>query len=85
MFQEAHIGLLIANRFPSRAEQVYDLKTLRQLVDFSLRLDPVEFLSYLESLRASEGTRSVWLFLPQAHVLFDSAKARVFRLAQVLH
>mmetsp|Transcript_874 Transcript_874/g.2644 ORF Transcript_874/g.2644 Transcript_874/m.2644 type:complete len:566 (-) Transcript_874:35-1732(-) len=61
---------------------VYDLKTLRQLADFSLRLDPVAFLSYLEALRASEGTRSLWLFLAPAHSLFESAKQRVFTLAK---
>jgi hypothetical protein len=65
------------------AWQVYDLKTLRQLAEFSLRLDPAAFLAYLEALRASEGTRSVWLFLPAAHVLFENAKRRVFKLVRV--
>lgn len=41
---------------------VADLRTLRTLGGFLLCFDPLTFLSYLDNLRATEGTKSVWLF-----------------------
>lgn len=44
------------------AQIVADLRTLRTLAGFLLRFDPLTFLTYLHSLRATEGSKSVWLF-----------------------
>lgn len=41
---------------------VSDLRTLRALGSYMLRFDPLTFLTYLDNLRATEGTKSVWLF-----------------------
>lgn len=57
-----------------------DLRTLRTLAEFLLRLDAVTFLAYLESLRASEAVGSVWLFHDAAHTIFEQAKRRVWAL-----
>ena len=59
---------------------VADLRTLRTLAEFLLRLDAVTFLAYLESLRASEAVGSVWLFHDAAHTIFEQAKRRVWAL-----
>lgn len=50
---------------------VADLKTLRLLAEYLLHFDAVTFLSYLETLRASEGISSFWLFHDAAHLIFD--------------
>ena len=62
------------------AQVVADLRTLRTLAEFLLRLDAVTFLAYLESLRASEAVGSVWLFHDAAHTIFEQAKRRVWAL-----
>ena len=49
---------------PKTRALVADLRTLRMLATHLLRFDPVTFLSYLESLRATEGANSIWLFQP---------------------
>lgn len=59
---------------------VHDLNTLRKLSGFVLELDAVSFLQHLETLRASEGASSVWIFLDAAHVIFSEAKKRVYRV-----
>ncbi|KAK9806779.1 hypothetical protein WJX72_002577 [[Myrmecia] bisecta] len=59
---------------------VADLRTLRALADFLLRLDAVTFLTYLDTLRATEGTTSLWLFHDAAHTIFEQAKRRVYVL-----
>ncbi|KAG0502339.1 hypothetical protein HPP92_002411 [Vanilla planifolia] len=41
---------------------VSDLRTLRKLLDYLLRYDAVTYLMYLDTLRVSEGVRSVWIF-----------------------
>ena len=61
-----------------------DLRTLRALAASLLRFDAVTFLAYLESLRATEGTGSVWLFHSAAHRVFEAAKARVYALRRGL-
>ena len=47
---------------PKTRQIVADLRTLRLLAGYMLRFDAVTFLRYLETLRATEGTKSVWLF-----------------------
>ena len=41
---------------------VWDLRTLRNLANFLLRYDAVTFLRYLETLRLTEGSMSMWMF-----------------------
>jgi DNA excision repair protein ERCC-4 len=67
---------------PKTKQVVADLRTLRSLAAYMLRFDPVTFLSYLDNLRATEGTKSVWLFHSAAHTIFEAAKSRVYRLKQ---
>ncbi|GAX84863.1 hypothetical protein CEUSTIGMA_g12284.t1 [Chlamydomonas eustigma] len=55
-----------------------DLRTLRQLALHLVRHDAVTFLSYLESLRATEGRTCVWLFHDATHTLFEMARRRVY-------
>ncbi|KAL8152206.1 hypothetical protein V2J09_009966 [Rumex salicifolius] len=57
---------------------VSDLKTLRKLLDYLVRYDAVTYLKYLDSLRASESFRSVWIFAESSHKIFECAKKRVF-------
>ncbi|KAK2076493.1 hypothetical protein QBZ16_001019 [Prototheca wickerhamii] len=69
----------------ARTKQIVaDLRTLRALAASLLRFDAVTFLAYLESLRATEGTGSVWLFHSAAHRVFEAAKARVYALRRGL-
>lgn len=41
------------------------------------------YLKYLDSLRASESFRSVWIFAESSHKIFDFAKKRVFRFGRL--
>jgi hypothetical protein len=59
---------------------VKDLKTLRKLSKYLLRYDAIMFLKYLDTLRASEGVRSVWIFANATHKIFELAKRRVYQL-----
>ncbi|XP_077237362.1 restriction endonuclease, type II-like superfamily protein [Tasmannia lanceolata] len=59
---------------------VSDLKTLRKLVDYLVRYDPVTYLKYLDTLRVSEGVRSIWIFADSSHKIFEFAKKRVYQL-----
>lgn len=45
-----------------------------------LRYDAVTYLKYLDTLRVSEGVRSVWIFADSSHKIFEYAKKRVFQL-----
>ena len=65
---------------PKTRQIVADLRTLRTLAGLLNKLDPVTFLNYLDTLRATEGTRCTWLFHSSAHTVFEAAKARVYRL-----
>ncbi|KDD74583.1 hypothetical protein H632_c1206p0, partial [Helicosporidium sp. ATCC 50920] len=65
---------------PKTKQLVSDVRTLRTLCGYLLRFDPVTFLTYLETLRATEGSKSVWLFHSAAHTIFGAAKSRVFAL-----
>ncbi|KZV32244.1 hypothetical protein F511_29423 [Dorcoceras hygrometricum] len=57
---------------------VSDLKTLRKLLDYLSRYDAVTYLKYLDSLRASESFRSVWVFAESSFKIFELAKKRVY-------
>ncbi|XP_074344666.1 DNA repair endonuclease UVH1 isoform X1 [Apium graveolens] len=57
---------------------VSDLKTLRKLLDYLVRYDAVTYLKYLDSLRASESFRSVWIFAESSSKIFEYAKKRVY-------
>ncbi|KAL9663439.1 hypothetical protein QQ045_018825 [Rhodiola kirilowii] len=59
---------------------VTDLKTLRKLLDYLVRYDAVTYLKYLDSVRASESFRSVWIFAESSYKIFDYAKKRVYHL-----
>ncbi|KAI3979593.1 hypothetical protein MKX01_023877 [Papaver californicum] len=61
---------------------VMDLKTLRKLLDYLVRYDAVAYLKYLDTLRVSEGVRSIWIFADSSHKIFEFAKKRVYRLVQ---
>lgn len=58
---------------------VSDLKTLRKLLDYLTRYDAVTYLKYLDSLRASESFRSVWIFAESSYKIFEYAKRRVYQ------
>ncbi len=73
-------GGLAHTSYPPRPVQiVMDLRTLRTLASYLLRFDAVTYLVYLDNLRATEGTKSVWLFHSAAHTIFEAAKGRVFK------
>ncbi|KAJ0961835.1 hypothetical protein J5N97_029663 [Dioscorea zingiberensis] len=59
---------------------VNDLKTLRKLMDYLVRYDAVTFLKYLDTLRVSEGGRSVWIFAESSYKIFEFAKKRVYQV-----
>ena len=59
---------------------VWDLRTLRNLANFLLRYDAVTFLRYLETLRLTEGSMSMWMFTQHAHTIFEQARRRVYAL-----
>ncbi|XP_073027425.1 DNA repair endonuclease UVH1 [Primulina eburnea] len=61
---------------------VSDLKTLRKLLDYLSRYDAVTYLKYLDSLRASESFRSVWVFAESSFKIFELAKKRVYRFGR---
>lgn len=65
---------------PKTRQMVSDLRTLRTLASYLNKLDPITFLMYLETLRATEGMRAAWLFHSAAHTVFEAAKARVYKL-----
>ncbi|KAK4423017.1 DNA repair endonuclease UVH1 [Sesamum alatum] len=61
---------------------VSDLKTLRKLLDYLARYDAVTYLKYLDSLRASESFRSVWIFAESSYKIFEYAKKRVYHFSR---
>lgn len=46
------------------------------------RYDAVTFLKYLDSVRASESFRSVWIFAESSYKIFEYAKKRVYHFGQ---
>lgn len=65
---------------PKTRQIVADLRTLRTLASFLQKFDPITFLTYLDTLRATEGTNCAWLFHSAAHTVFEAAKRRVYQL-----
>lgn len=61
---------------------VSDLKTLRKLLDYLVRYDAVSFLKYLDTLRVSEGVRSMWIFADSSYKIFELAKRRVYQVVR---
>lgn len=61
---------------------VADLRTLRKLLDYLLRYDAVTYLKYLDTLRVSEGVRSVWILADSSHKIFELAKRRVYQVVR---
>ncbi|KAG1354368.1 DNA repair endonuclease UVH1 [Cocos nucifera] len=61
---------------------VSDLKTLRKLLDYLVRYDAVTYLKYLDTLRVSEGVRSVWIFADSSPRIFELAKKRVYQVVR---
>ncbi|XP_039141382.1 DNA repair endonuclease UVH1 isoform X2 [Dioscorea cayenensis subsp. rotundata] len=59
---------------------VNDLKTLRKLVDYLVRYDAVTFLKYLDTLRVSEGGKSIWIYAESSYKIFEFAKKRVYHV-----
>lgn len=47
-----------------------------------LRYDAVTYLKYLDTLRVSEGVRSLWMFAQSSHKIFELAKRRVYRVVR---
>lgn len=62
---------------------VSDLKTLRKLLDYLVRYDAVTYLKYLDSLRAAENFRSVWIFAESSYKIFEYAKKRVYHFGRL--
>ena len=62
---------------------VWDLKTLRKLLDYLGRYDAVTYLKYLDALRVSEGMRSVWIFSSLSHSVFYFSKKLVYHVVFV--
>ena len=54
---------------------VQDLRVLREIAQHLIHYDAVTFLTYLESLRQSEGKGSVWLFHDATHTIFEQVGA----------
>lgn len=46
------------------------------------RYDAVTYLKYLDTLRMSEGVRSVWIFADSSHKIFEFAKRRVYQVVR---
>ncbi|KAF3336074.1 DNA repair endonuclease UVH1 [Carex littledalei] len=61
---------------------VSDLRTLRKLLDYLVRYDAVTYLKYLDTLRVSEGVRSMWIFADSSHKIFELAKRRVYQVVR---
>lgn len=47
-----------------------------------IRYDAVTYLKYLDTLRVSEGVRSVWIFADSSHKIFELAKKRVYQVVR---
>lgn len=61
---------------------------LKLVLNFSLveivlvRYDAVTYLKYLDTLRVSEGVRSVWIFADSSYKIFELAKKRVYQMVR---
>lgn len=65
---------------PKIRQLVDDMKTLRSLASYLLKFDAVTYLKYLENLRVTDGSKSAWMFHSAAHVIFEAAKNRVYKI-----
>lgn len=65
---------------PKIRQLVDDMKTLRNLANYLLKFDAVTYLKYLENLRVTDGSKSAWMFHSAAHVIFEAAKNRVYKI-----
>lgn len=65
---------------PKIRQLVDDMKTLRNLANFLLKFDAVTYLKYLENLRVTDGSKSAWMFHSAAHIIFEAAKNRVYKI-----
>lgn len=62
---------------------VYTIEGFESYITLSLdRYDAVMFLKYLDSLRASESFRSVWIFSESSYKIFEYAKKRVYHFGR---
>ena len=50
---------------------VNDLRTVRTLMEYLLQFDAVTYLTYLETLRATESVGAIWLFRDPTHTVFE--------------
>jgi DNA excision repair protein ERCC-4 len=50
--------------------------------NFLIRYDAVTYLKYLDTLRVSEGVRSMWIFADSSHKIFELAKRRVYQVVR---
>ena len=50
------------------------MRTVRELAGYLLHHDALTFLSYLEGLRQSEGSRCVWLFYDATQMLYEQVR-----------
>jgi DNA excision repair protein ERCC-4 len=64
---------------PKIRQLVDDMRTLRSLANYLLKFDAVTFFRYLENLRATDGTKSAWMFHSASHIIFEAAKKRVYQ------
>ena len=67
---------------PKIRQIVADMRTLRSLANYLLKFDAITFLKYLENLRVTDGSKSAWMFHSAAHVIFEAAKGRVYKIKQ---
>jgi len=75
------------HRLSSRTKQlVFDLTTLRQLLDYLLRYDAFSFYSYLITLKnasSQQNSPSYWILSEAADRLFSKARDRLFLIVPV--
>lgn len=53
------------------------------LIFYICRYDAVTYLKYLDSLRAAENFRSVWIFAESSYKIFEYAKKRVYHFGRL--
>ncbi|KAI8547037.1 hypothetical protein RHMOL_Rhmol07G0164500 [Rhododendron molle] len=64
----------------------YNLRRLEVIVALAFvnqRYDAVTYLKYLDSLRAAENFRSVWIFAESSYKIFEYAKKRVYHFGRL--
>lgn len=61
----------------------YNVDICFSLFLYWFRYDAVTYLKYLDSLRASESFRSVWVFVESSYKIFEYAKKRVYHFGRL--